>query len=266
MSSLKPLIFFDIPAKASLLPLKSWGPNTWKARYVLNLYAVPYTTTWVEYPDIESTLKPLRIKPTTTRFGKDLYTLPALIDPNTDTRIADSQLIAEYIDSHYSIPPPHTAITTTLFPPGSRGLQLAFANNLNTIRAPHTFRLLIPAVLNNILNEASRPYFRSTRERVLGTTPEPLESLVSSPEKRAALVKATADSFNTLAKYYDADAGLFIMGDKMCFADIELASLIKWMRIADGEGEGSAWAAVAELDGGRWVRFSDAFKPYETDD
>jgi glutathione S-transferase len=54
--------------------------------------------------------------------GADKHTLPAIADPATGTRLADSLQIAHYLDERYPERP--------LFPPGTEARQLAFVNTL----------------------------------------------------------------------------------------------------------------------------------------
>ena len=48
--------------------------------------------------------------------GKDSYTVPSLVDPNTGFKAGDSQLIAEYLEKQYPGDIP-------LFPAGTNALQ-----------------------------------------------------------------------------------------------------------------------------------------------
>jgi glutathione S-transferase len=89
-------------------------------RFALNIKGVSYTTVFVEWPDIEAELKTAGVPPNGTRdTGAPLYTLPAIVDPNTGAKIADSQKIAEYLDKQYP-----AAGVPVFFPPGSRTLQV----------------------------------------------------------------------------------------------------------------------------------------------
>lgn len=94
----------------------------------MNIKGIPYKTVWLEYLEIEDTFKKAGIAPTGTRAGKPLYTCPGLVDPNTGAAIADSFTIAEYIEKTYPDPS-----KPTLFPPGTRTLQVYFQSHLALI-------------------------------------------------------------------------------------------------------------------------------------
>ncbi|THU86510.1 hypothetical protein K435DRAFT_868230 [Dendrothele bispora CBS 962.96] len=72
-------------------------------RYSLNFKGIPYKAVWVEYPDIENTLKDLGIAASATKSdGKTPhYTLPAIYDPATKTGLTESLAIAKYLDEKY---------------------------------------------------------------------------------------------------------------------------------------------------------------------
>ncbi|KAL5504851.1 hypothetical protein ACEPAH_7514 [Sanghuangporus vaninii] len=158
------ITFYDIPSK---LPGKAWSPNTFKTRISLNYKEVPYKTEWIEYPDIEPTLKKLGGAPTSKKDdGRDHYTLPAIHDSATGKFITDSTRIAEYLDATYPDKP-------LLFPPGSRHAAVAM---LEDVTLPTIFKL-IPLLLPGPAyhpSEASVVYVRSTREKLFGKKLEKL--------------------------------------------------------------------------------------------
>ena len=66
-------------------------------RIALNYKRLPYRTEWVEYPDIEATLRAIGGAPTAkvslndgSGGKKDHYTLPAIHDSHTNAVITDS--------------------------------------------------------------------------------------------------------------------------------------------------------------------------------
>ena len=96
-----PIVFYDIAFKP---PLEEWAcaPNPWKARYALNFKNVPYSTTWVQVPDIAKVRTSVGC-PATRKFadGSDYYTLPMITDSTTKAIVGDSFDIAVYLQQTY---------------------------------------------------------------------------------------------------------------------------------------------------------------------
>lgn len=98
------LKIFDIPCD---VPGRSWSPNGLKIIISAGIKGIPYEIEWVEYPDIERTLKKHNIPPTAKRTdGSDEYTLPAILDIDNSTgnvkaAMAESAHIARYFDEAY---------------------------------------------------------------------------------------------------------------------------------------------------------------------
>ena len=78
------------------------APNPWKARYALNFKGVPYSTQWVQMPDITKVRRSLGI-PACRKFadGTDFYTLPIVTDSKTAAVAGDSFDIANYLQNTY---------------------------------------------------------------------------------------------------------------------------------------------------------------------
>jgi glutathione S-transferase len=78
------------------------APNPWKARYALNFKGVPYSTQWVQMPDITKVRRSLGI-PACRKFadGTDFYTLPIVTDSKTAAVVGDSFDIANYLQNTY---------------------------------------------------------------------------------------------------------------------------------------------------------------------
>lgn len=79
MSSSSEIILYDIPTKDK--HPRCWSLNPWKARMALNYKKLPYTTEWVEYPDIAPKFKQLGIPPN-ERDPKFQYSCPAARMPD----------------------------------------------------------------------------------------------------------------------------------------------------------------------------------------
>jgi glutathione S-transferase len=232
---------------------------------------------FVEYPDIEGRLKADGIPSNGKKAdGAPLYTLPALVDPNTGAKIADSQNIAEYLDKQYP-----AAGVPVFFPPGSRTLQVripptdASEQRLNRPsqlgfrdafqeRARIFILKLVAQPIVVALNTASAEYWARTRTGWFGG---PIEDVApDGSEKRAGLVRDALKGLHAVAGFFDGGeaGGPFAMGAEPCFADLDIASTFVWAQTVAGQGEGSLWADIAEADGGRWARYLEAFDKWRT--
>ncbi|KAL5532181.1 hypothetical protein ACEPAF_5745 [Sanghuangporus sanghuang] len=241
------ITFYDIPSK---LPGKAWSPNTFKTRISLKYKGVPYKTEWVEYPDIEPTLKKLSGAPTSKKDdGRDHYTLPAIHDSATGRVITDSTKIAEYLDATYPDKP-------LLFPPGSRAsvatLEYVFMQTIAKLSP-----ILLPES-NYRLNESSEAYFRSTREQSFG---KKLEELAPTGLARDAIWKEVKEGLDRLAEFYDKNGEdkLFYLADTFSFADAVVIGFLLWIKIILGV-DSAEWKALASWCDGRWAKLVESTK------
>ncbi|KDR69176.1 hypothetical protein GALMADRAFT_77653 [Galerina marginata CBS 339.88] len=245
------IILYDIPSPR---PGIAWNPNTWKTRYTLNIKGIPYKTEWVEYCDIEPLSKKLGISPTSTKAdGSPLYTLPAIYDPSTKTYVAESLVIAEYLEKTYPDSPP-------LFPHNSLGLQTAFTSaftaNLNPL-----FEFILPEVTLN-LNPPSAEYFRRTREIEFGKT---MEEVLPKGEKGVAQWAEYKAGLGKVDAWYvkNGGKGPFLLGETPSWADVVVGGWTIWLRIVWGE-DSRQWKDIKSWHGGRWNAILDSLKKYET--
>ncbi|PPQ88435.1 hypothetical protein CVT25_011539 [Psilocybe cyanescens] len=271
------IIFYDIPSNTSEC---AWSHNTWKIRYALNYRNIPYRTEWIEYPDIEAhciklgieptgkvTVKPSKTTTTTTKDAestssdtveKDLYTLPAIYDPLTNTYLSDSLPIAEYLEATY----PPSPTSPSLFPDNTHALQVAFTTAFNDTKQDNGLApFIVPAVYTR-LNEASRAYFRKTREeqRFGGRRLEDVLPRPGSEEEEENWGKFKK-AIGVLEEWYaktDIQPGSeggggrrtpFLMGDTL--------------RIIWGE-DSEKWKDIKTWHGGRWKTLIESLKKYET--
>ncbi|KAF8531885.1 hypothetical protein JB92DRAFT_1947190 [Gautieria morchelliformis] len=107
------------------------NPMSLRARLALNFTGLPFKTVWLEYPNIELTLRGMGAAPTffdSPSPRKWFYTIPVIVDPGhltsagDPTVIPDSWAIAEYLDEIY----PNQNI---LFPPGTKAFQTLFIDH-----------------------------------------------------------------------------------------------------------------------------------------
>ncbi|KAJ3560830.1 hypothetical protein NP233_g10577 [Leucocoprinus birnbaumii] len=248
------ITLFDLAAKA---PIKCWSPYAWKARYVLNMKNIPYTTAWVDYPDLEPESKKAGVKPSNIkkRDGNPWYTCPAIVDDSTGTAIPDSFEIALYLDKQY----PNTP---RAIPEGMEGLQKAFEEQFMDLLQP-TIWVLIVSKVPAFLNPSSAKYFYDTRSAFLG---KPLEQLAVDPEERKQLWAKIKGSFDKLDGYYAKtdSAGPFFMGQTVSFADFTVAGMLRAVKICLGS-DSEEWKAIEEWNGGRWKALIDSLEPYASE-
>ncbi|PPQ85501.1 hypothetical protein CVT25_006581 [Psilocybe cyanescens] len=243
------IIFYDIP---STLSGNAWSPNTFKTRYTLNFKGIPYTTEWVEYPDIEPVCKKLGIKPTTKNpDGSDSYTLPAIHDPSTGVYIADSILIAEYLDKTYPDTP-------TVLPRSTLALHHAFDEALDAALDP-LWEFILPDTCL-ALNPRSLEYFSRTREQAFGKSLEDLRPKGDYATKRWGELQASIGKVDTWYSKTD-DLGPFFMGNEASWGDIVVASYLIWLRIVWGQ-DSQQWKDIAGWHVGRWARLLQDLEKY----
>jgi len=112
------------------------------------------------------------------------------------------------------------------------------------------------------LNPASQAVFGPPREKRFG---EKLADLApAGSEKRARLIQSAVDGLKQIGEWIDKEGGPFIMGNQPCLADCDVAAFFIGVRVAEGEGEGSVWNAIASAEGGRWKKYLEHFDKWMT--
>jgi len=245
------ITFYDLAARE---PFKTWSPNPWKTRYVLNYKQLPYTTVALEYTDLESEFKKVHIPPTSKKAdGSPLYTSPAIVDGEYGVPLADSYTIAEYLDKAYPTTP-------KVIPPGSEALQAAFYDQFQELMTP-LWALYLPRVPVTLLNPPSEEYFTRTRSVRFG---KPLKDLEPAEGKgRAEVWKEVQARFDAIDRWLSKSPGPFFMGEAPTFADFTVASMIHALKICFGEGS-EEWKNIQTWNGGRWKDLLNKLEKYAT--
>jgi glutathione S-transferase len=233
---------------------QSQKANVASNRYALNIKGLPYTTKWVEYPDIETVCKQIGAPATGTKPDdptQEHYTMPVIVDPNTKAVIVDSDKIAKYLDVQYPS-------TLQLFAPGTDALQAAFHDFM---WAPQglgiSLFMLVIAVTTASLNPPSQAYFRATREKWFGAKIEALASEEHWKKLEGELAK--------VEKYLRANGhgkDMLIGGDTISYSDVQLAAAFKWARVVCGE-DSQEWKRLMNLHGGKWAKYYGQFTKFE---
>ncbi|KAF8493839.1 hypothetical protein JB92DRAFT_2818570 [Gautieria morchelliformis] len=228
-----------------------WNPMSLRARLALNFKGLPFKTVWLEYPDIEPTLRDIGAAPTffdNPSPRKWIYTIPVIVDPGhltpagDPTVVPDSWAIAEYLDETY----PNQNI---LFPPGTKALQALFIDHsiMHII-----LDILLPTWTPNFLpflNDKSLPYFRQTREAFFKKKLEDVCPRGSQPWEETW--DRVQKAFSEIATFLDKNSkgAAFVMGGQVTYADLVLASVLETIILVAPE----EWEArVKHWDGGRW--------------
>ncbi|KAG8689757.1 hypothetical protein FRC11_000771 [Ceratobasidium sp. 423] len=189
------------------------------------------------------------------------YTLPVIEDPSEDpngkpTFVVDSLNIAVYLDAKYPAPKYPLVI-----PPGTRALQKIATEQFNSEVGFALVPIALPLIgMPGFLDEAGREHFVRTRTAWFGDLSKLLDT---SPEKWA-VVEEKWDKFN---KAFDcnndaSEAGPFIMGKRVSFADFAIGGFINWIQRVDEEGM-PRWRHVSEWQGGRWARYWNEIEKLE---
>jgi glutathione S-transferase len=228
-------------------------------RFILNMKGLPYKTVWVEYPDIADLYTKLGARNEEVRNGKPFYGLPVIYDPATDIVIPESRKIAQYLDETYPSTP-----DAPLLPAGTMAFQAMFVD-IFTQKVTDPLHLITSLYAMRQLPVHSREYYKNTREARFGmslgdTAPE-------GSEKRAAVWKGVREGFKEVHKWIGVDGRdkLFMMGDRLSFVDVVIASYLTWFKRLLGE-ESQEWKELMIAEDGRWARLSEAFAAWEVVD
>lgn len=230
------------------------GPHHLLAlRFVLNYKRLPYRTVWVEYHDVERTLRSVGAPPASIgRDGRPVYALPAILVPQRPSEspivLSSANVIVEYLETAFPARP--------IFPEGSRALQAAFVHYLNDVVAKPLLAIMIP------LSHMRLPEHVQTHFRGSSTAGMP-GYLTPGPQREQAWL-AVKEKFDFLAGLLDKNSGpdgdgLVAMGRELSYADFAICSLLLWIeRVSPHDG----WSRMRQWSGGRWVRLWERCRDY----
>jgi len=242
------ITFYDLAAKDSI---KTWSPNPWKTRYVLNYKGLTYKTVPIEYPDLEPEFKKLGIPPNGTKGdGSPLYTSPSLIDDATNTKLSDSYKIAEYLDKAYPDSP-------KVIPPGTEALQAAFYDQFWQVISP-IWVLYLPRLPVVVLNPKSAGYFTTTRTAFFG---KPLADVEPKGAESTEGWKKVQAAFDTIHGWYSKSNGPYLMGEKPTFGDFAVAGLLHGLKVCFGENS-AEWKNIGTWNNGKWTAYLASLDKY----
>lgn len=152
--------------------------------------------------------------------------------------MADSFAIAEYLEKTYPSP--------SLFPHGTIALQSLFDDALRTAAIRPIFKIVLYDIFS-ILNPASQPFFRSTREKNLG---QALEDIAPKGDDAIAGWEKAKAGLGTVDTWYKKTNGPFLMGETVSWVDLVAASWLIWFKIIKPE----KWKEIETWHDGRWTK------------
>ncbi|KUJ08347.1 uncharacterized protein LY89DRAFT_691197 [Mollisia scopiformis] len=192
-----------------------FSPTVWRIRLMLNYKKIPYRTVFLEFPDIEPTLKGLGLSPSGSK-----YTVPAIHHVPTNMYMLDSTPIAQFLESTYPDPP--VPLTSEL------GREIE-AKSRSVVGA--AFRTSVTPREINILSPRSQEYFRRTREASLG---QRLEDLLDG-DKEEKSWNAVGDGMRAVGELMMTNKtdGPFVLGAKPSYTDFFIAGNLQSARMVD---------------------------------
>ncbi|KAL2670368.1 hypothetical protein Neosp_014835 [[Neocosmospora] mangrovei] len=198
-----------------------FSPVVWRIRLMLNYKRIPYRTIFLEFPDIEPTLKGLGLAPHDSGSGsKHKYTVPAIQHVSTNTYIMDSPDIAAFLESTYPDPP--LPLTSEL------GREIE--TKARSAVGPAFGASVMPREIH-ILSPRAQEYFRSTRESSLGRRLEDLLD-VKKEEQAWAAVADKMRAVGELMLTHKVD-GPFVLGAQPSYTDFFIAGSLQSARVVD---------------------------------
>lgn len=245
------------PAKLILSDIESqraWSFNTTKTRLVLNFKGIPYTQSFVSYPDITPLLRSLSV--TSYPEGPFAYTLPAIKHPqsirtNPAGAMMDSLPIAVHLDRVFPGP--------SLFPSGDASYALTLAVGKMVSNAVLRSLVLIIPKVPEILDRRGREYFIKTRSAMFG---KPLSELrPTDPETVRAIIEGIRRELETVSQMLrglPGKTGPFFEGHQACYADLILMAYLAWTERIDKD----LWKQLVGVGRGELKVLWDACLPW----
>ncbi|KAK4497275.1 hypothetical protein PRZ48_011725 [Zasmidium cellare] len=218
-----------------------FSPVVWRIRMMLNYKKIAYKSVFLEFPDIEPTLKELGIPP--QPHGTP-YTVPAIHHIPTNKYIMDSPAIAAFLEKTYpNLPVPLESELGDKIRADSRDIAATVLRNSLMPREVH------------ILSPRGAAHFRITREAALGHS---LEDLLPPPDKEDeawASIEGAMHANGKMMKTREAE-GPFIEGETPGYVDFAMVGNMQCARVIDEGG----WRRLYRIQG--YGGLYDACKPW----
>lgn len=233
------IILFDLASKDGN---KCWSYNPWKTRLVLAHKSLPYTTEFLDYPQIKQRIGP-HLPPSTI----ERYTIPTI--QYTDGRyIIDSRVIAETIEKDFPSPPLY------LDSPYLEKLQTKVLEPLMRALRPH----FVAKVARNLIREASVEYFTTTREKVIGMSLDDFEKKEGQVDNFAEAEPYLHEITGWLK---ENEKGPYFMGKTVGYADFVWGGILLFFQRIDASGKEFDGLVKATGDEGVHRALLEALEP-----
>lgn len=196
---------------------------------MLNFKGIPYTQSWISYPDIKPLVTGLDLAPNKDGIP---YTLPAIIHSSVTTNshgaMMDSHPIIEHLDKVFPSPP--------LFPSGDASYALFLAvEKIAGLIGPAIAARILPRVPDG-LDPRGREYFIHTRTEWFK---KPLAEMLPTDQEKIdelwTLVEKQSQALIQMLQGREGKKGPFFEGETPGFADLFLACRVAFLERFDQE-------------------------------
>lgn len=208
-SSSKNVTLIDLPSRE---PCRCWSFNPWKARLYLNYKKIPYTTKWVNYPDIPATISQ-HVAPHPDGTAMKPYTIPAVILPD-GTYVQDSMTIVEKLDKLY--PEPELKIRTPL---------LTEVMELISKIVPAASPEFMARLPERVLDAKDTAYWNPDREKMVGM---PVKEFQDSRGGKQT-TENVAEHVRAVGELLEKKGGPFFEGEQVTYVDFMWASFLLFL-------------------------------------
>ncbi|KAF9311190.1 hypothetical protein BG003_007687 [Podila horticola] len=265
------LVFYDIAMRPPVSET-CCSPNPWKSRYALNFKKVPYSTSWVQQPDIAK-VRPALGVPAGRKFadGSDFHTLPILSDPAHSAIVGDSFDIAVYLQKTY----PDSG-SGDLFPPQKLDYvfpyDLAFLvplseRNDSEFTEYNMFNMNVDAAftMHTLLMAHGLPFDPATEDIARAEFAQRAHvaswnDLTVQGEEREKLKRSFCDTLAGLADLFKREpSGPFLLGAQPSYADLIVGGWLKMMQVTL---PGAEWEEARTWHDGVFGKLHDALQTY----
>jgi glutathione S-transferase len=223
---------------------------------VLNYKKIPYTESFISYPDIAAVLQALEVAPLPAGIP---YTVPAIIHKSSITSnhygaMNDSLPIALHLEKTF-YGPEHP----TIFPNGDASYALAAAVQSIFQSVMLVCGSRVYPKVADILDERGAAYYYRTRSTRFG---KPLvEVLPRTSEEAQEVIGNTLPKLKPVLQMLrgrEDKVGPFFEGDQPGYADFVAAGYLVWFHRADEE----LWSAVVNSGNQELLKLWEATRPY----